>query len=84
MPTLSSWQYLEGLIERRPDATLAELRTDLCGGMGIDLDESTIRRILLRRGFTRKQVRDLAEIVVQRSALITTTGVPNRSGTQRG
>ncbi|KAJ7723603.1 hypothetical protein B0H14DRAFT_2280741, partial [Mycena olivaceomarginata] len=35
-------QYLKGFIECRPDAMLAELRTDLCAGMGIDMDGSTI------------------------------------------
>ncbi|KAJ7049195.1 hypothetical protein C8F01DRAFT_1002853, partial [Mycena amicta] len=42
--------YLECLIHETPDLMLWELRNDLYSGMGIDLDESTIHRMLRQRG----------------------------------
>ncbi|KAJ6448761.1 hypothetical protein C8R45DRAFT_850143 [Mycena sanguinolenta] len=51
--------YLEGLVERRPDSTAAELRQGLREGMQIDVDESTITRTLHRRGYSFKKVRKL-------------------------
>ncbi|KAJ7342372.1 hypothetical protein DFH08DRAFT_704026 [Mycena albidolilacea] len=58
-PILSSLhlEYLEALIERQPDIFLSELKIALEEGRGVDVDETTISRSLLRRGWTRKQVR---------------------------
>lgn len=53
-------EYLEGLIECRPDSTAAELRQGLREGMQIDVDESTITRTLHRRGYSFKKVRKLS------------------------
>ncbi|KAJ7884799.1 hypothetical protein B0H14DRAFT_3432206 [Mycena olivaceomarginata] len=49
-------KYLEGLVERKPDSTAAELRHGLREGMRIDVDESTITRALHRRGYLFKTV----------------------------
>ncbi|KAJ6512412.1 hypothetical protein C8R45DRAFT_787044, partial [Mycena sanguinolenta] len=51
--------YLEGLVERKPDSTAAELRQGLFEGMQIDVDESTTTRTLRRRGYSFKKVRTL-------------------------
>ncbi|KAJ6522097.1 hypothetical protein DFH09DRAFT_1047588 [Mycena vulgaris] len=56
--------YLEGLVERRPDSTAAELRQGLREGMQIDVDESTITRILHCRGYSFKKVRKLPLVCV--------------------
>ena len=49
-------QYLESVIERRPDAYAKELRHALFIAYNIDVNETTITRTLQRRGFTRKKV----------------------------
>jgi transposase len=49
-------QYLEGLIERRPDSTASELCQGLYEGMQIDVNESTITRALRNRGYSFKKV----------------------------
>ncbi|KAJ7217105.1 hypothetical protein GGX14DRAFT_331394, partial [Mycena pura] len=51
-------EYLEGLVERKPDSTLRELRQGLLEGMHVDVDESTVRLALHRRGFSFKNVRE--------------------------
>ncbi|KAJ7220695.1 hypothetical protein GGX14DRAFT_353193 [Mycena pura] len=48
--------YLDGLVEKRPDSTLAELRDDLYTAMGVYVDGSTISRTLARRGYSYVQV----------------------------
>jgi transposase len=48
--------YLEGLIERTPDLYLSELKAILEEMREVEVSQETIRRSLLRRGFTRKRV----------------------------
>ncbi|KAJ7198516.1 hypothetical protein GGX14DRAFT_320186, partial [Mycena pura] len=49
--------YLECLVAEQSDRTLTELRDELRKGTGLDIDETTVSRILQRRGYTRKEVR---------------------------
>ncbi|KAI0738959.1 hypothetical protein C8Q80DRAFT_1112748 [Daedaleopsis nitida] len=50
-------RFLEGCIERQPDAMLAELQTWLLEICNIQASLLTIERTLKRQGFTRKMVR---------------------------
>lgn len=52
-----TWKYLESLVEKTPDIYGGELQYALLVAFNIDVDVSTIRRALHRRGFTYKKVR---------------------------
>jgi transposase len=54
--TSRSPQYIEGLIERRPDIYLSEIQTDFETAFDIWVSERLISRALHRRGYTRKKV----------------------------
>ncbi|KAI0746405.1 Homeodomain-like protein [Daedaleopsis nitida] len=49
-------RFLEGCIERQPDAMLAELQTWLLEICNIQASLPTIERTLKRQGFTRKMI----------------------------
>ncbi|KAF8601489.1 hypothetical protein BDV93DRAFT_445627 [Ceratobasidium sp. AG-I] len=51
--------FLEACIERQPDLYLEELRELLDTTLGVQVSLDTIRRSLLRRGWTRKKVTTL-------------------------
>ena len=51
------WQFLEGLVERRPDISLTEMQVALREVCGIEVSRATGCRTLKRAGFSRKQVR---------------------------
>ncbi|KZT40204.1 hypothetical protein SISSUDRAFT_972953, partial [Sistotremastrum suecicum HHB10207 ss-3] len=55
---LSSWDvdYLESLIERKPDIFLSELQQSLRNACNVEVSAETIGRSLKRRGLTRKTV----------------------------
>ncbi|KAJ7888720.1 hypothetical protein B0H13DRAFT_1557399, partial [Mycena leptocephala] len=48
-------------IERQPDIYLSELKKGLEEGRWIDVDETTISRSLLRRGWSRKKIKRPAQ-----------------------
>ncbi|EDQ98175.1 uncharacterized protein LACBIDRAFT_336207 [Laccaria bicolor S238N-H82] len=52
-------EYLESLIEQRPDIYVTELQNALFVTYGAEVDASTITQTLYRRGFTRKKVQDI-------------------------
>ena len=49
-------QYVEGLIEQRPDIYLSEIQDHLFKAFDISISLPTIHRSLKRRGYTRKKV----------------------------
>lgn len=55
--SLLSIQFLEGCVERTPDATIEELRTELRVECGVEVSEATIVRSMVRRGLSFKKVR---------------------------
>jgi hypothetical protein len=52
-----STEYIEGLIERRPDIYASEIQHDIKAVFGVEVTETTISRSLYRRGYSRKKVR---------------------------
>lgn len=56
MNTNACCQYIEGLIEQKPDLYLTEIREQVNKVLDIDVSERTISNSLKRRGFTRKKV----------------------------
>ena len=57
-------QYLESLIERKPDIYLSELKEQLEAAYEVRVDETTISRTLKRRGYARKKVCGLTQLYV--------------------
>jgi len=54
--THSDLQYLESLVEKRPDIMVQEMQNALYIAYNVEVDGTTITRALRKRGFTRKKV----------------------------
>ncbi|KAF8893554.1 hypothetical protein BD779DRAFT_1506912 [Infundibulicybe gibba] len=53
--TTSQVDYIEGLLERRPDMHLSEIQEDIAEVLDVHVSECTISRSLSRRGISRNR-----------------------------